>query len=151
LLSAGEAEAQRSLETFIDGQNAPVFTYAENRNRLDFGWDLHALAVFAFWMLSARQAINAARQAEARAWDQSSRRSAESWLNELIWREFYQSILYNFPEVRSGSFRPEMSRIRWVNNEAAFTAWKDGQTGYPVVDAACANWFKKAGCITGRA
>jgi deoxyribodipyrimidine photo-lyase len=136
LFSAGELEAQHRLDTFIGGHNAPVFTYEENRNRLDFEETSMLSPYLRFGMLSARQALNAAWQAEARAWDQSSHRGTETWLNELIWREFYQSILYHFPEVRCGSFRPEMSRIRWINDEAHFSAWKDGQTGYPIVDAA---------------
>ena len=136
LFSAGEVEAQHRLETFFDGQDAFVFTYQENRNRLDFEETSMLSPYLRFGMLSARQAVNAAWQAEVRAWDQSSHRGIETWLNELIWREFFQSILYHFPEVRSGSFRPEMSRIRWINDEADFSAWKYGQTGYPVVDAA---------------
>ena len=136
LFSGGEVEAQHRLETFVDGQDASVFTYEENRNRLDFKETSMLSPYLRFGMLSARQAVNAAWQAEARAWDQSSHRGTETWLNELIWREFYQSILYHFPEVRSGSFRPEMSQIRWINDEADFSAWKYCQTGYPIVDAA---------------
>ncbi|MFZ9503380.1 MAG: cryptochrome/photolyase family protein [Cyclobacteriaceae bacterium] len=57
------------------------------------------------------------------------------WMNELIWREFYQMILSNFPHVVGGSFRPVYDRIPWRNNEAEFAAWCAGKTGYPMVDA----------------
>ncbi|NHA08024.1 deoxyribodipyrimidine photo-lyase [Mucilaginibacter sp. HC2] len=59
----------------------------------------------------------------------------KTWLNELIWREFYMMILYHFPHTMDHAFRPEYDRIKWVNNETQFTAWCDGQTGYPIVDA----------------
>lgn len=150
LFPAGETEAQRRLGAFIDKQNAPVFTYEENRNRLDIEGTSALSPYLRFGMLSARQAFSAARQAVARAWDQSSLRGAETWLNELIWREFYHSVLYHFPEVRSNPFRPEMSRIRWINNESNFTAWKGGHTGYPIVDAAMRQ-LAQEGWINNRA
>ncbi|MBB6129043.1 cryptochrome/photolyase family protein [Mucilaginibacter lappiensis] len=59
----------------------------------------------------------------------------KTWLNELIWREFYMMILYHFPHTVDHAFRPEYDRIKWVNNEIQFTAWCNGQTGYPIVDA----------------
>ena len=60
----------------------------------------------------------------------------ETYLNELIWRDFYQSILFNFPHISEGhSFKKEYDRIRWRNNEAEFEKWCKGQTGYPIVDA----------------
>lgn len=59
----------------------------------------------------------------------------ETFLNELIWREFYQSILFHFPETINRSFKPDYDRIVWRNNEAEFEKWKQGKTGYPIVDA----------------
>ncbi len=60
----------------------------------------------------------------------------ETWLNELIWREFYMSIIYNFPHVSKGqAFKKEYDCIKWRNNEKEFEAWCLGKTGYPIVDA----------------
>jgi deoxyribodipyrimidine photo-lyase len=87
-------------------------------------------------MLSARQAVAAARQAEAQAADAESRRSAETWLNELIWREFYMMVLYRHPDVLEHAFQANLRGIFWRNDEAEFAAWCTGRTGYPVVDAA---------------
>ena len=56
-------------------------------------------------------------------------------LNELIWREFYQMILWHFPHVVNGSFKKEYDGIQWRNNEKEFALWCAGQTGYPIVDA----------------
>jgi deoxyribodipyrimidine photo-lyase len=60
----------------------------------------------------------------------------ETYLNELIWREFYQMILWHFPQAGKGkSFRPEYDLIQWRNNEKEFECWCQGKTGYPIVDA----------------
>jgi deoxyribodipyrimidine photo-lyase len=58
-----------------------------------------------------------------------------TYVNELIWRDFYQMILWHFPHVVTKAFRPEYDQIKWENNEAFFTAWCEGKTGYPLVDA----------------
>ena len=60
----------------------------------------------------------------------------ETYLNELIWRDFYHMILSHFPQVGKGkSFKPAYDMIRWRNNEAEFGKWCNGTTGYPIVDA----------------
>ena len=60
----------------------------------------------------------------------------ETYLNELIWRDFYHMILWHFPQVGKGkSFKPAYEMIEWRNNETEFQQWCDGMTGYPIVDA----------------
>lgn len=59
----------------------------------------------------------------------------ETYLNELIWRDFYSMILSKFPHVVGAPFRKKYSLIEWRNNEREFEKWKEGQTGYPIVDA----------------
>ncbi len=59
----------------------------------------------------------------------------EVWLNELIWREFFMSILWHFPKVVDNSFRSRYDNITWRNNEEEFDRWCRGMTGYPIVDA----------------
>ena len=60
----------------------------------------------------------------------------ESFLNELIWRDFYHMILHHFPQVGKGkAFKPAYENIEWRNNESEFAAWCEGRTGYPIVDA----------------
>ena len=59
----------------------------------------------------------------------------ETYLSELIWRDFYSGVLQAFPEVVTRSFRPEYDHIEWVNDEEHFAAWCEGRTGYPLVDA----------------
>ena len=60
---------------------------------------------------------------------------ADKWLSELAWREFYMMILWHFPHTINRSFKPAYDRIEWRNNEQEFTAWCNGETGYPLVDA----------------
>jgi deoxyribodipyrimidine photo-lyase len=58
-----------------------------------------------------------------------------SYLNELIWREFFMMILYHYPELPHKSFKPAYDRIQWRNNPVDFERWCQGKTGYPMVDA----------------
>lgn len=59
----------------------------------------------------------------------------QTFLSELIWRDFYAMILYHFPHVEKKSFRPEYDNIVWRNDVSEFTSWCEGRTGYPIVDA----------------
>ena len=59
----------------------------------------------------------------------------EKYLNELIWRDFYQSILWHFPQVVDTNFNRKYDSVKWRNNKEEFEKWKNGKTGYPIVDA----------------
>jgi deoxyribodipyrimidine photo-lyase len=59
----------------------------------------------------------------------------ETYLNELIWRDFYQMIIYHFPHSVKNSFKKQYDKIEWEQNEVHFKAWCAGKTGYPLVDA----------------
>jgi deoxyribodipyrimidine photo-lyase len=133
---AGEAEAQKRLSAFIDPADAPIFSYQEDRSRMDLKGTSSLSPYLRFGLLSPRQAVIAALEAQQRGQTQAERKSAETWLNELIWREFFISILHHFPYVRRSSFRPDLRHITWDNDERSFQAWTQGLTGYPVVDAA---------------
>jgi deoxyribodipyrimidine photo-lyase len=58
-----------------------------------------------------------------------------TYLNELIWRDFYQMIIFHFPHSATNSFKKQYDAIPWENNEIHFKAWCEGKTGYPLVDA----------------
>ena len=60
---------------------------------------------------------------------------SEKWTTELIWRDFYQMIVYHFPHSATDSFRHAYDAIPWINDETQFEAWCQGKTGYPLVDA----------------
>lgn len=59
----------------------------------------------------------------------------QTWLSELIWREFFMQILYHFPKVVHHAFKPKYDFIEWQNDESGFEKWCEGKTGYPIVDA----------------
>jgi deoxyribodipyrimidine photo-lyase len=61
---------------------------------------------------------------------------ADTWLSELIWRDFYFQILWHHPHAATGAFRREYDAIRWPGERAHFAAWCEGRTGFPIVDAA---------------
>jgi deoxyribodipyrimidine photo-lyase len=78
-----------------------------------------------------------ARVARDRANTGSQSIGSQTWLNELIWRDFYVQILHHNPQVASGrAYKPEFEHLAFPNDERLFKAWCDGQTGYPLVDAA---------------
>ncbi|WP_034410540.1 cryptochrome/photolyase family protein [Derxia gummosa] len=85
--------------------------------------------------------------------DPEARNGADVWLNELIWREFYFQILHHAPRIADGAaFKPEYDRIRWAEGaeaDAHFAAWCEGRTGYPIVDAAMAQ-FNASGFMHNR-
>ena len=133
LFAASEAEAQDRLLSFIDQK---ISTYGKDRNRLDLNGTSSLSPYIHFGMLGLRSAVYHAHRAIIAASHKDHQKSAQTWLNELIWREFYIHILYHFPYVLKRSFRSQYDQIRWQNNLDDYAAWKEGQTGYPVVDAA---------------
>jgi len=98
--------------------------YAENRN---FPWKLGTTRLgvhLRFGTISIRLLAKVAVDLN------------ETYLNELIWRDFYQMILWNFPEVGKGrAFKAEYDKINWRNDVNEFERWRNGTTGYPIVDA----------------
>lgn len=137
--AAGETEALRRLEAFIQ---QPIETYSDDRNRFDLPGTSMLSPYLRFGMLSARQALLAARA--------STRAGKETWINELIWREFYQAILYYFPHVLRHAFNPAMRSIPWRDAPADLQTWQQGKTGYPIVDAsmrqlAATGWMHNRG------
>jgi deoxyribodipyrimidine photo-lyase len=140
---AGEQEALVRLEEFLHGK---IYSYGEDRNRMDLDGTSSLSPYLHLGMLGLRQAVHAALQAIGQ------KRSAgpDIWLNELIWREFYIQILFHFPHVSQTSFNPALANIPWRNDETEFQAWKEGSTGVPIVDAAMRQ-LKEIGWMHNRA
>lgn len=130
----GERNALNRLHQFIKGDQPKVYSYDEKRNRLDLDGTSRLSPYIRFGMISPRYLAHQALRSLENAHGDQARRGAESWLNELIWRDFYLHILYHFPYASKNSFRLE--NIRWVNNQDDFEAWCNASTGYPVIDAA---------------
>ncbi|MGY3213268.1 cryptochrome/photolyase family protein [Mucilaginibacter sp. HD30] len=101
-----------------------IDNYAEKRDYPAIKGTSHIGIHLRFGTVSIRQLATEANSAKEK-----------TWLNELIWREFYMMILHHFPQTVDHAFRPEYDRIKWINNEDQFEAWCKGRTGYPLVDA----------------
>ncbi len=96
--------------------------------------------------LSARFVVDAVRRAglDKPSGSPTSEQKAEhqqepehsTFLSEIAWHDFYLQILYHFPHVAEGPFKKQFAGLEWENNKTLFEAWKTGQTGYPIVDAA---------------
>ena len=140
LPAAAEAAAERRLSAFLEDA---IFSYADGRNSLltnPFEGEDRGTSVLSpylrFGMVSARMMYERAREVHSLAGNESGRRSVETWINELIWREFYTHILFHFPHVMSGSFRPKYDALQWLDWSEGLEAWQKGRTGFPIVDAA---------------
>jgi deoxyribodipyrimidine photo-lyase len=147
LFPSGEQEALVRLEEFVYKK---IYSYADDRNRMDLDGTSSLSPYLRFGMLGLRQAVDTAKQAMSEGRSAESKRNAEIWLNELIWREFYIQILYHFPHVSKGSFNASLANIPWRNDETEFAAWKEGRTGMPIVDAAMRQ-LKETGWMHNRA
>ena len=147
-----EDAAQQRLRTFMEG---PVLSYQDKRNLLSADpfqdFDTSCLSPYLrLGLLSPRQAYWAARDAYELSNENVERRSIETWINELIWREFYIHIMAHFPHVDRYSFRRQYDTLQWRDAPDEFKAWQEGQTGYPVVDAAMRQ-LKTIGWLPNRA
>lgn len=128
---AGEAAATARLDEFLAG---PVIDYAEARDRPALDGTSRLSPALRMGVISARTCISRALDARR---DQPIRATGVArWIDELIWRDFYQALLAEHPRVLRESFRPEYREIEWNNDRVAFAAWCRGETGFPFVDAA---------------
>lgn len=135
-LEATETAAESRLAHFTNGDDANIYHYEEERDRLDRDATSGLSPYLRFGLVSARRVLLATVMAMDSAPDGKAKRSADVWLGELIWREFFEHLIFGFPHVQNGPFRPEYAAVPWRDDPESLVAWQDGRTGYPVVDAA---------------
>ena len=129
----GERAALELLRTFMAG---PVYEYGTSRNFPAIDGGSHLSPHLRGGTIGIRTILAELQKAKVKAVGAEAAKSCETFLNELIWREFYSQVLHNFPHVTTGAFRPEYDKLAWSGNQEHFAAWCEGQTGYPIVDAA---------------
>ena len=100
-----------------------VSTYSETRNFPNLDSTSYLSTHLRFGTISVRQIITELKN------------KSETFLSELIWREFFMQIIFHFPHVVTKNFRPKYDGIQWVNNKEDYDNWCQGKTGYPLVDA----------------
>jgi deoxyribodipyrimidine photo-lyase len=140
LQAGGERAARQRLKDFLEG---PLTDYGVDRDRMDLPGTSRLSADLKFGTLSVRalwQVVAAAGAGE----------SGRRYLNELLWREFSHHLLWEWPELLERPFRPAFEGFPWREDEAAWAAWTEGRTGYPVVDAA-ARQLRAEGFVHNRA
>ena len=128
-LAGGERNARNRLKTWLmrDAKD-----YDELRNRMDLPGTSRLSADLKFGTLSVRTVWNAVD----RRLRELSPDALRVYQNELLWREFAHSTLFDRPKLLEETFRPEWRGFPWRDDENGWRAWVDGKTGYPVVDAA---------------
>ncbi len=155
--NGGESAAQSRLEFFTKGENAPIYNYAVQRNLVAVDGTSKLSAHLKFGCLSIRETyaktnkllLDLGNLELPSSQIVSMEQSLISWQNELIWREFYQMILGNFPEVVNSSFQVQYRSLVWENNPDYLQAWKEGETGYPFIDA-CMRQLNTTGWMHNR-
>ncbi len=123
-LPTGMSGAQALFRSFIER----IDDYAATRDFPAMAGTSHLSAHLRFGTISIRQ-LAAYAQAQPG-------RGAETWLAELIWRDFYHAIVWHHPRVATQCFKPACDALRWDVAPDLFQAWCEGRTGYPLVDAA---------------
>ncbi len=133
-IEPGERNAMKRLRWFTEG---PIHSYAQSRNLPAVDGSAKLSPHFRFGTLSPRMAIHAALNALAKG-GRVSRPDVLTWVDELIWREFFQQVLVAFPHVAKGPFKAVIvpsPRPAGSERDRLFRAWCDGKSGYPIVDA----------------
>jgi len=133
LWPAGEDEAEIKLLKFLDEK---VINYSKNRNDPILDGTSRISAYLASGIISSKKCILEALKINNFEFS-SGHIGVTKWIDEIVWREFYKNIMFSFPKVSKGQpFQDYSKAIKWRYDENEFIAWKEGKTGFPIVDAA---------------
>jgi deoxyribodipyrimidine photo-lyase len=132
LPEASEAAALARLKRF---SGETIGRYSVDRHRPAVDGTARLSPYLKFGVLSVRRCLQLARQAGVTAETAEARAGVDTWINQLIWRDFYAQILFHFPRVEATTFRPGLTSLAWSDNAEHLAAWQAGRTGYPLVDA----------------
>jgi deoxyribodipyrimidine photo-lyase len=133
LWRAGETEALKRLRSFCRRR---IGNYGSSRDMPAIDGTSALSPYLAAGVLSPRQCLAEARDANGGQWESGESDGATKWITELIWREFYQQVLVSFPRVSMNQpFKLATRRIRWSRNAEHLERWRQGRTGIPIVDA----------------
>ncbi len=142
LVAGGERAARKRLTTFLEG---PLGNYESGRDRMDLPHTSRLSQDLKFGVLSPRTVYHAVN--DALGGDPESRCR---YVAELLWREFAYATLEARPELLKEPFRKDFAAFPWARGGAGWEAWREGRTGYPVVDAA-ARQLLQEGFVHNRA
>ncbi|MWV40805.1 deoxyribodipyrimidine photo-lyase [Natrialba sp. INN-245] len=128
----GMGASHRRLETFCDG---PIYRYADQRDEPAADATSGLSAHLKWGTVGIRTVYDAVRRAKDEASEEAAADSCEEFASQLAWREFYAHVLATNPETVTENYRSYENPIGWRTDPDALRAWKDGETGYPIVDA----------------
>lgn len=131
-IEPGEKAARRRLKRFLSG---PLYRYGGARDLMGEDGTSRLSQDLRHGLLSIREVYHRAKAAAEGA-DANGRNSVWKYIAELIWREFYFQILWHYPEVLEHEFNPKYRGMEWDHDEDKYRAWREGRTGFPIVDAA---------------
>jgi deoxyribodipyrimidine photo-lyase len=129
---AGTARARELLERFCE---ANVYRYDERRDYPADDATSRLSAHLKYGTVGIREVYDRVDRARADAPDEQARENVHEFLDQLAWREFYTQVLWANPEVVTENYKSYEREIEWRDDPEALQAWKDGETGYPIVDA----------------
>jgi deoxyribodipyrimidine photo-lyase len=132
VLEAGEKAARSRMREFLD---SGLSRYGEIRDLPAGGGTSRLSQDLRYGLLSIRE-LHQECLKKADSLDAKGRGSAMKYIAELVWREFYMQILWNYPEVLEHEFNPKYRGMVWPGQMANLERWKNGETGFPIVDAA---------------
>ncbi len=132
MIPVGEQVAQDALTAFLAG---PAPKYETERNFAALEGTSRLSAHLRFGTISARTVAHRAQEMKRKVGPTEAGRSLDVFVSEIIWRDFYRSVLWHNPHVATSCFKPEYNALKWENDEKRFQAWCEGKTGYPMVDA----------------
>ena len=127
VLEAGEKAARSRMKRFIEHGLA---SYGRLRNSLAGEFTSRLSQDLRFGLLSIRELLERCQERAALS-SAGARKSAEKFISELIWREFYFSILWHYPEVLDTEFNPKFRGMKWPGTRVHFDRWRAGETGFP--------------------
>ncbi|MEY4766283.1 MAG: hypothetical protein RI907_2956 [Pseudomonadota bacterium] len=125
----------------MSGARALLDDFLDRMDRYDEQRDFPGIKGPSYLSTHLRFGTISIRELAALAWPraQAGSKGAQTWLSELIWRDFYHQILFHHPHVVKGAYKRDYDKIKWAKGKQAdahYAAWCDGRTGYPLVDAA---------------
>ena len=133
LWPVGEKEALKRLDNYLDNK---ILNYAKDRNEPIIDGTSRISPYLASGVLSPKRCILEALKKNNFELD-SGEKGITKWIDEIVWREFYKNIMFSFPRVSKGMpFQEYTKKIKWRFEEEEFKAWKNGNTGFPLIDAA---------------
>ena len=133
LWPVGEKEALKRLDNYLDKK---IFYYAKDRNDPIIDGTSRLSAYLALGIISPKRCILEALKKNNFELD-SGEKGVTKWIDEIVWREFYKNIMFSFPRVsKSMPFQEYTNKIKWRFNKEEYEAWKNGKTGFPLIDAA---------------